>query len=251
MVVAISDLRSGSLRKTANCSLCHSTINWTGATFDHSKSSFPLTGAHVAVQCAQCHTNNNFATIPTNCDACHLTLYNQTTNPQHAAAGFPLNCSICHSTTNWTSATFDHSKTAFPLTGAHTTVACALCHVGNNYTTVPTDCYSCHKPEFTGVQNPNHVAAAFPTTCALCHNTSTWAGATFNHTWFPIYTGNHARVWTTCADCHLDASNYNSFSCINCHTHNEAATDPEHRGVRGYSYAPMTCYQCHPTGRGD
>jgi hypothetical protein len=234
-----------------DCSLCHSTVNWTGATFDHAKSSFPLTGAHVTVQCAQCHTNSNFTTIPTNCDACHLTQYNQTTNPQHAAAGFPLNCALCHSTTNWTSATFDHSKTAFPLTGAHTTVACALCHVGNNYTTVPTDCYSCHKADYTGVQNPNHIASNFPTTCATCHTTTTWAGATFNHTWFPIYSGTHARVWTTCADCHLDASNYNSFSCINCHTHNEASTDPEHRNVRGYSYAPMTCYQCHPQGRSD
>jgi len=100
------------------------------------------------------------------------------------------------------------------------------------------------------VQNPNHVTSGFPTTCAQCHNTTTWAGATFNHTWFPIYSGTHAKVWTTCADCHIDPSNYNSFSCTNCHTHNEASTDPIHRNVRGYSYAPTVCYQCHPQGRG-
>ncbi len=154
--------------------------------------------------CAQCHVNNNYTTVPTNCDACHLTEYNQTTNPNHAQAGFPLNCALCHSTTDWTSATFDHSKTAFPLTGAHVSVPCASCHVANNYTTVPTDCYSCHKTDYTGVQNPNHVTSGFPTTCATCHTTTTWAGATFNHTWFPIYSGTHANVWTTCADCHLD-----------------------------------------------
>jgi len=232
-----------------DCSLCHSTIDWTSATFDHSKTTFPLTGAHVATPCAQCHVNNNYTTVATNCDACHLTEFNQTTNPNHAQAGFPLNCALCHSTTNWTTATFDHSKTAFPLTGAHVSVPCASCHVGNNYTTVPTDCYSCHKADYTGVQNPNHVASGFPTACTQCHTTTTWAGATFNHTWFPIYSGTHAHVWTTCADCHLDSSNYNSFSCTSCHTHNEAATDPIHRNVRGYSYAPTACYQCHPQGR--
>lgn len=233
-----------------DCSLCHSTVDWTSATFDHSKTAFPLTGAHLTVQCAQCHVNNNFTTVATNCNACHLTEYNQTTNPNHTQSGFPLNCALCHGTTDWTSATFDHSKTAFPLTGAHLTVPCASCHVGNNYTTVPTDCYSCHKADYTGVQNPNHVASVFPTTCATCHTTTTWAGATFNHTWFPIYSGTHAKVWTTCADCHLDASNYNSFSCTNCHTHNQTSTDSIHRSVRGYSYTPTACYQCHPQGRG-
>ena len=114
---------------------------------------------------------------------------------------------------------------------------------------MPTDCYSCHKTDYTGVQNPNHVTSGFPTTCATCHTTTTWAGATFNHTWFPIYSGTHANVWTTCGDCHLDSSNYNTFSCTNCHTHNEAATDPIHRSVKGYSYTPTACYQCHPQGR--
>ena len=88
------------------------------------------------------------------------------------------------------------------------------------------------------MQNPNHVTSGFPTTCATCHNTTTWAGATFNHTWFPIYSGTHANVWTTCADCHLDASNYNSFSCTNCHTHNEAATDPHSQKRQGLFLRP-------------
>jgi hypothetical protein len=231
-----------------DCSLCHSTVDWTGATFNHSTTTFPLTGAHQTVACAQCHVNNNYTTIPTNCDACHLTEFNQTTSPNHVQASFPVNCSLCHSTTNWTGSTFNHATTAFPLTGAHTTVPCASCHVANNYTTVPTDCYSCHKADYTGVQNPNHLTSGFPTTCATCHTTTTWAGATFNHTWFPIYSGNHAHVWTTCGDCHLDPSNYSSFTCINCHTHTQSATDPRHSGVRGYTYAPTSCYQCHPRG---
>ncbi len=232
-----------------DCSLCHSTVNWNGASFDHSKTTFPLTGAHVTVVCSTCHVNNNYTTVATNCDSCHLTEFKATANPNHTQVGFPLNCALCHSTANWTTATFDHSKTTYPLTGAHVTTPCASCHVGNNYTTVPTDCYSCHKVNFTGTQSPNHVTSGFSTACAQCHTTATWAGATFNHTWFPISTGTHARVWTSCADCHLDSSNYNTFSCTACHTHSQAATDPNHRNVRGYVYSPTACYSCHPQGR--
>ena len=39
---------------------------------------------------------------------------------------------MCHNTTQWTGATFDHTATGFALTGAHTSVQCAQCHVNNN-----------------------------------------------------------------------------------------------------------------------
>ena len=42
------------------CQQCHNTATWTGATFDHSTTGFPLTGAHTNVQCVQCHVNNNY-----------------------------------------------------------------------------------------------------------------------------------------------------------------------------------------------
>ncbi len=231
-----------------DCSVCHSTTSWAGATFDHSKTKFPLTGAHISLQCNQCHTSGSFAATPTNCDACHLADYNKTTNPSHTAAGFPLDCSICHSTTSWAGAVFDHSKTPFPLTGAHVSVPCANCHVGNKFAGTPTDCYSCHKSDYTSVQSPNHIAAGFPTDCTLCHTTSSWLGAIFNHTWFPIYSGSHAGKWTTCADCHINSSNYALFSCITCHQHNQTDTDSHHQDVSGYSYGPTTCYVCHPNG---
>jgi len=36
--------------------MCHTMVaGWRGATFDHSKTPFPLTGAHVTVTYAQCH----------------------------------------------------------------------------------------------------------------------------------------------------------------------------------------------------
>ena len=225
-----------------DCSICHTTASWAGAIFDHSKTVFPLTGAHVNVPCAQCHINGKFAGTPTDCYSCHQANYQATTNPNHVQAGFPTDCSICHNTTSWAGAVFDHNKTPFPLTGAHVTVPCNSCHIGGVFVGTPTDCYSCHKANYLGTTNPNHVAAGFPTTCQTCHTTTSWLGATFNHTWFPIPHHN-AQL---CTDCHTNPSNYTVFVCTNCHT--KPQTDPIHQGVQGYVWNSVNCYQCHRGG---
>lgn len=233
-----------------DCSICHSTVSWANATFNHNLTGFPLTGAHTALACASCHVNNNYNLTSSTCVSCHLKDYNGTTNPNHIQAGFPQQCDVCHSTTAWTPASFNHNNTGFPLTGAHATVPCNSCHIGGKFAGTPTDCYSCHKTDYQGTTDPNHVAANFPTDCSLCHNTTSWAGAVFNHTWFPIYTGAHAGVWTSCNACHINPSNYAQFSCITCHTHSQANTDPNHSDVGGYVYNATSCYTCHPTGQG-
>jgi hypothetical protein len=227
------------------CEVCHSTTNWTSATFNHATTGWPLTGFHTTLQCSQCHTSGNYSLTSTTCVGCHLKDFQNTTNPNHISVGFPQQCDVCHSTAAWTPATFNHNNTTFPLTGAHTTVACANCHVNNNYTTLPTDCYSCHKVDYQGTNNPNHVAAGFPTTCALCHSTSSWLGATFNHTWFNV---NHGNANGVCATCHTNSSDYSVFQCTNCHT--KGNTDGEHRNVSGYVYNSVNCYQCHRSGGG-
>ena len=233
-----------------DCSICHSTSGWSPASFDHSKTKFPLTGKHATLPCAACHVNGNFSNLPTTCVSCHLNDYNGTTDPNHKAAGFPTDCQVCHSTSSWQGAQFDHSKTGFPLTGAHLNVPCVKCHINGVYQGTPTDCYSCHKADYLGTNNPNHLAAHFPTTCATCHTTATWLGAVFNHTWFPIYSGSHAGRWMTCGDCHINPTDYSAFSCITCHEHSKQNTDPQHSGVSGYVYSPTSCYSCHPTGQG-
>lgn len=232
-----------------DCSLCHSTTNWLGATFDHSKTAFPLTGAHTSLTCSSCHSSGLFVGLSTTCVSCHLTNFQQTTNPSHVSSGFPTDCQVCHNTNAWIPSSFDHSKTIFPLTGAHTKVACSNCHINGQYAGTPTDCYSCHKTAFQTTTNPNHIAAAFPTTCQTCHNTTAWTGATFNHTWFPIYSGTHQGKWTTCADCHNNASNYAAFTCTSCHAHVKSTTDAQHQSVRNYVYNSANCYSCHPAGR--
>ena len=134
--------------------------------------------------------------------------------------------------------------------------ACTDCHIGGNYTTgyPTTDCYGCHQTYFTNAQTygtnvPNHVAANYPTTCATCHTTWTttaWTGAVFTHTAFRI--PHHG---SSCSDCHINATNYAIFSCINaCHTGNsphanQANTNARHNGVGGYAYNATICVNCH------
>ncbi|HEX4997608.1 MAG TPA: hypothetical protein VFY29_05255 [Terriglobia bacterium] len=231
-----------------NCAICHGTTRWTPAAYDHSRTRFPLLGAHASATCVSCHASGPYTGTPTACAACHLAQFTATTSPNHVAANFPQDCQLCHSTTQWPGATFNHSGTRFPLTGAHTNVACVNCHVGGTYAGTPTDCYSCHATEFNTVTSPNHKAAGFPTTCASCHTTTTWSGATVTHK-FPIYSGSHAGKWSTCNDCHTNSSNYAIFSCVNCHAHDKATMDSKHSGRTGYVWDSLSCYGCHPNGQ--
>ncbi len=234
-----------------DCTVCHSTTNWTSATFNHASTGFALTGAHTSLQCVQCHVNNNYSlgAAQALCSNCHMTDYNGTTNPPHAASGFPTTCDTCHTTTAWTGATFNHNNTAFPLTGAHTTVACTLCHINNNYTTVPTDCYSCHTADYNGTTNPNHASAGWPTTCTTCHTTTAWTPATLPSSYHTFFSLNHGNANGVCTTCHTNSSDYSVFTCTGCHGGNNAANF-HHPNVNGYVYNSVNCYACHKNGGG-
>ncbi len=226
-----------------DCSGCHTTSGWNPSTFNHNNTAFPLTGAHTTVACVQCHVNNNYTTLPTDCYSCHTTDWKGTTNPPHAASGFPTTCTTCHNTSSWTSATFNHNNTSFPLTGAHTTVACAQCHVNNNYTTLPTACYGCHQTDFKGTNSPAHLPAGFPTDCTLCHSTATWTTSTFNHaSVFPL-TGAHATL--ACVQCHTN-NNYTTLptTCYGCHQADFTGTNNPTHIAAGF---PTSCDTCHTT----
>ena len=134
------------------------------------------------------------------------------------------------------------SAAGFPLTGVHLTLTCQQCHGANGFTGQSAACVSCHQQDYNGTTNPAHAAAGFATTCQDCHTTSGWTGATFNHTWFPI--PHHTA--TQCTDCHLNASDYSTFVCTNCHT--QSQTDPRHAGISGYVWNSTNCYACHRRG---
>ena len=137
------------------CELCHDTVLWTDATFNHNNTPFPLTGAHTVPPraCVDCHVNNNYTNLPTTCIGCHQTDYNNTTNPGHAAQPqfFPTTCQTCHSTTNWLNATFNHTQyTAFPISHGNANGVCSTCHTNSNDYSI-FQCTGCH-----GGGNPNN-----------------------------------------------------------------------------------------------
>jgi hypothetical protein len=227
-----------------DCSLCHSMTSWIPASFNHNTARFPLTGVHAKQQCLACHNSGQYATLPTTCVSCHLANYNGTTNPKHTSAGFPQDCSICHSTTAWTPAPFNHNATRFPLTGAHAQQQCLVCHSSGQYATLPTTCVSCHLANYNATANPKHTSASFPQDCTVCHNTTAWTPAAFDHskTKYPL-TGAHRSV--ACANCHISGVYVGTPSdCYSCHSKEyNSVTNPSHVSA-GF---PRDCSQCHST----
>ena len=225
------------------CSNCHTlTPGWKPAAFDHS--GFPLTQGHSAPNCIDCHTSGNYTPLSTDCYACHQQDFVTSTNPNHSSAGFPTTCTQCHTTDpGWKPATFNHNS--FPLTLGHASPTCTDCHKNGNYTTTPTDCYSCHLTDYNNTTNPNHRTLAFATVCSQCHNTNPgWKPASYTQhdsQFFPIYSGKHQGQWDQCTDCHTDQANYALFNCKTCHSNVHT----------GNNYTNAQCYSCHPTGTGD
>lgn len=229
---------------STDCQTCHSTKGWEGANFDHSRTNFPLTGAHRTVACTECHASGVYSGLATACVSCHQQDYNGTTDPNHAQAGFSTDCTVCHTTTRWDGATFNHSQTAFPLTGAHNGAPCAGCHASGVYAGLPTDCYSCHQQDYQTANNPDH--GGFPTDCAGCHGTASWSGADFNHslTAFPL-TGAHTTV--ACTNCHAGGV-YSGLptACVSCHQQDYNGTSNPNHAAANFT---TDCTTCHNTTR--
>jgi len=229
---------------STDCQTCHTPSTWNRAHFDHQRSGFPLTGAHRATTCESCHFAGRFRGTPKDCLSCHEFQYSRA-QPPHDPTGFPPSqCTSCHNTTAWAGAGFDHGATAFPLTGAHRSAACSSCHGDGVYKGKPTACQSCHMTDFNAAQ-PNHVTSGFdPAACAGCHNTTAWAGATFNHdaTAFPL-TGAHRT--TTCVSCHGDGVYAGkSTACQSCHLDDYNLATPNHAAA---GFAASACATCHNT----
>ena len=229
-----------------NCETCHGVVSWQGAVFDHAKTQFALTGAHRTSPCASCHSDNVYKGKPTACFSCHQSAYNASARPPHLQLALPTVCSNCHTTTAWAGGTFDHAVTRFALTGAHRTVSCNGCHGDGIYRGKTMACAGCHQARYDATTNPNHRAAAFPTTCESCHGTAAWTPSTFSHsaTRFPL-TGAHVSV--ACASCHGDGVYRGKMTvCSGCHlAEYNATTNPNHKAAS----FPATCESCHTTAR--
>jgi nitrate/TMAO reductase-like tetraheme cytochrome c subunit len=274
---------SGLAFAVTNCSNCHTTKGWDGASFDHSTTGFTLTGTHASptpTPCLSCHVSNNYTLNSADCMGCHQSAWNSTPTfggsvPNHITAGFPTTasaCATCHPITKWADGKFDHNAFGFPLTNSHALVAnggkvpaCISCHINNNYNLqiAPTDCGNsgCHLTTWQQTNNPVHPSAGAPfaaANCSTCHNTITWNTAIFDHSatgW--ALTGSHqlapAGKAVACTDCHV-GNNYTFTSantdCYGCHQTAWNSTPSFGGSVPNHITAgfPTTlCSSCHDT----
>ncbi len=214
-----------------DCAQCHNAGDWKDAQFDHNLASFKLEGKHITVECAQCHVNNVFKGTPQTCVICH-----QADDARAHQGAYGTDCAQCHNAGDWKDAKFDHNLAAFKLTGAHVNVTCAKCHINGVYKGTPQTCVGCHA-------DPQEHLGQFGLDCVQCHSTSTWEGATFDHT-FPLDHGEGGTI--ACKTCHV-TTDFKQYTCYGCHEHDPGEVQAEHleEGISNF----QNCMECHPTGR--
>ena len=244
---------------STDCSICHSLApGWKPADFSQHDLVFPIySGEHNGEwnSCTDCHQVPNNYSIFT-CISCHEHNQSEMNEEHNGIGGYIYDsqaCLECHPTGS-EEGTFDHNKSAFPLTGAHTDTDCASCHT-NGYANTPNNCDACHITEYNNTTAPNHGVSDFSVSCDECHTTNAgWKPADFSshdNLFFPIYSGEHNGEWNECIECHNVDGNYQIFTCVECHDHNQPDTDEEHNGIGGYIYESNACFECHPTGSGE
>lgn len=232
-----------------DCATCHTTDNWKiirKKGFNHDKTKFPLRGQHTNLDCKRCHADLVFSNTKTDCKSCHTDVHQGTTG---------ADCARCHTTSTWivTRVKKIHQEAGFPLRGMHEAADCNRCHTSASalrFDNVRTDCYACHKTDYLATKGKtyDHFELGFDNDCARCHNMSglTWnsIGKGFDHSYFPL-TGGHNL---DCKECHEDG-NYKvklRSECTSCHGGKRsiaASNLPAHNGV----FARFSCGECHTT----
>ncbi len=233
-----TDPNHASAGYSTDCAVCHTTATWQSGEFNHP--GFDLTGGHQGLDCTACHKNGQYAGTPRDCVGCHLDDYTTSTDPQHAAAGFATTCETCHDTSTWDSGRFDHNTTGYPMTGKHNGVSCIDCHTNGIYNGLSTACFTCHSDDYSGTNDPDHIAAGFSSDCTLCHDTSGFENDFFNHS-TTGYTLTGAHTTVNCTGCHTnDRYKGTPRDCYSCH-------EDDYRDADDHEENPTDCELCHTT----
>jgi len=227
------------------CEQCHAGAKWkdTNFTIDrHQKSTFALTGGHLAVACNDCHKPASPNTVvlyhfaQLSCGTCHEDIHHgefAERMQKKNSAGKPAGCEACHSTKDWHDMNaFDHSATKFPLLGSHRAVECADCHkppnmertlLHVNFSKAPHACSECHEDP-----HGHQFKDRDESDCVSCHNSNKWKPSLFDHekTAFSLK-GGHQDV--ACGACH------------------KLMKDVDGKQVLFYKPTPLACADCHGT----
>ena len=204
------------------CETCHNVQGFKPAQFAlsrHKDTRFPLTGAHIAVLCSDCHKPMPAnSAVPVkykfedrSCTACHVDPHKGEFRERMEAKrsdGTMAGCEACHTTKTWKELTrFDHSKTSFPLLGVHRGVACIDCHrppaletslKNVDFKTASTKCSGCHVDPHAGQFAARKDAAE----CSSCHNSEKWKPSEFDHDKRTPFSLAGAHQSVACEDCH-------------------------------------------------
>jgi hypothetical protein len=249
------DVHRGSFKQ--DCKSCHSETGFGKTPFDHTKTRFALTGKHVEVACASCHTSTanggrsavvaraaarppagarptaanavDFRGLRTECVSCHRDVH---------GAELGSACESCHSTSAFKIANYVHPRFPDFFGGSHARVACDKCHrqqpparpvrtvtvalTKTGFKGVSTECASCHEDVHLGQEGVR---------CESCHTVQApkFAQTSFTHknALFQL-TGRHETA--PCSACHRP----------------ETATFPARSGTAvRYKGLGATCVTCH------
>ena len=229
-----------------DCAKCHTTEGFKPSTFDHAKSDFALTGAHLKLTCERCHkpevfntpkppaTLVRFAPMSHECASCHQ-------DPHKGQFG--TNCLKCHTTESWTKTGFNHAaQTGVPLNASHNSLRCETCHINREFKQ-QVNCLNCHRKDYDSTTRPNHRRANFSFNCESCHKVgdARWEQATLNHDVFFPLAGRHATA--VCQSCHINnVYKGTPQNCYGCHRPDyEQTRTPNHKAA-GF---PTDCESCH------
>jgi len=146
------------------CEQCHTTRTFTDVKPLHDVGDFSLRGMHDSLACERCHKDNRpLAGSGNLCINCHRQddIHSNSLSPR---------CGECHTQWSFTPARFDHARVGCNLTGLHRTFACFDCHKSGNFVGLSAQCVSCHRDD----ARQKDAAHQAYTTCANCHNPSSW-----------------------------------------------------------------------------
>jgi len=220
-----------------DCSACHNTTAFAGATFDHSK-------VKATDLCSDCHNGASATGKALN----------------HVITGD--DCRVCHQTTGWKPALFEHTQAQIggqrcdschgktvKTTDASGATVYLLIATGKNTGHVDTnqDCGVCHK---TGAWIPaffDHAFVTATTVCGSCHNGADAKGKSSNH--FPTTRDCHdCHITSTFTGAKFDHLNVKAGTCTTCHitTYNAPVKPSGHiRTNYGKNGAEIACDECH------
>lgn len=209
-----------------DCAGCHEPTSWDDGVLGHDF--FPLYGGH-DIACQECHLDDqDYSGLSQVCASCH-----EADRPDDHWDG--QDCADCHLITDWTDASIDHDF--FPLEHAHD-ITCSACH-DDGWDGLDSSCQACHEAD-----RPNGHFDGMD--CEDCHEPTDWDHGQFDHD--PLFPLPHRGV-DSCDDCHTDAPDYDTFSCIDCHEHRCSEMNDEHDDVNNYECDSDACFDCHPDGR--